>query len=114
MSKLWMYQMPHLAGDIFLNEAEKMNIMIHGQMATMSPQQWDDLEENCRKRLGWHERWKEVRYHKMMQQIYATGWGDTVGPKVLHNFSADSPSVKIKYHRKKQRGIDTEQGSLLS
>lgn len=109
MSRLWVHTMPHLTGDIFLEEAKAMNLMLYGQMVNLSEQQWEELEERCRVRLKWPTHWKQARWHKMMQQVKALGWGTKYGPELMTDYSADSPVTKRPQMRK--RVTDTQQDS---
>lgn len=104
-----MHTMPHLTGDILLEEAKALNLHIFSQMVSMSEQQWEELEERCRTRLNWPLHWKDLRWHKMMQQIKQLGWGTKYGPELMDNYNAESPVAKRPPMKK--RGTDKLRGS---
>jgi len=72
--------MPGLTGDIILEQAQAMGLMIHGQLVNLSPQQWVELQSRCEQALGLSRGWEEEGYKEVVELAKKEGWGKTFGP----------------------------------
>lgn len=83
--------------------------IIYSQMVNFSSDQWDQMEEYCRQRLNLPNNWKEINWHRTVEEAKRLGWGIKFGPTGKVNVRILKLDKDVKF----KGSVDQTQQSLF-
>ena len=114
VKRLWMGSMPGLTQELleiaYENACKPEKLFVGSQMVNLSPDQWAQLEDYCRRSLNLPQNWQDLRYKEVVEQAKKEGWMSKYGPNPVINKKKLKADQDVK---STQKNVDANQAQLF-